>query len=66
MTLVETPMTVAAQSPGARTGARVLVVDVDTADRAIQSLPRDDLPDLLRPRSGEEALRIAEPGSSST
>ena len=39
----------AAQSTGARTGARVLVVDVDTADRAIQSLPRDDLPDLLRP-----------------
>jgi S-adenosylmethionine:tRNA ribosyltransferase-isomerase len=39
-------MSVAAQSPGARASARLLAVD---AEGAIRSLPRDDLPELLRP-----------------
>jgi S-adenosylmethionine:tRNA ribosyltransferase-isomerase len=41
-------MAVAAQSAGAGTVARVLVIDVDDAG-AIRSLRRDDLPELLRP-----------------
>jgi len=42
----------AAQSPGARTDARLLAVDTEDtggADGAIRSFPRDDLPELLRP-----------------
>jgi S-adenosylmethionine:tRNA ribosyltransferase-isomerase len=46
MTRVIGAMTVAAQSPGAHGSARLLAVG---AEGDIRSLPRDDLPELLRP-----------------
>jgi S-adenosylmethionine:tRNA ribosyltransferase-isomerase len=42
-------MTRVGASLEAPTGARVLAIDIDAADGALRSLPRGDLPELLRP-----------------